>query len=660
MSQFILSSFGKSLKACSGRRDLQTLIAKTTTTVSSQWFPLLSLRRSGENGGQKGFSNNNVLFPTKNAKLHILKENKSINSRSTESQNRITDFISNLSPRQEAKLEQSIVESLGNCVLDPILNQDIRKLGWIHSINFQKPHSSRLLQNVNKKVEEDVAKACSKIKVTLFIPSLMHPNISKLKEDVSKVVKECLIDAVSQIGALDIKDGLSSHSIQMDVDVNVSAPSKPSPFIKNMEEREDVIKNLGPGLKHVTHFLTVYSAKGGVGKSTVAVNLAYELARMGGKVGILDADIYGPSLPTLVNPDDLVVRKSELGSGMVMPIEHRGVKMLSLGFVSPESGVPGSGAGGGAAVMRGPMAGRVVTQLLKGTDWGELDVLVIDMPPGTGDVQLTICQDLQLSGSVCVTTPSKLALADAEKGIEMFTSMGVPILAIAENMSYFDSDDGERHHPFGKSIRESIEKLQRKGLQVSKSNVFQFPLSSETNYANDCGLPLCISRPINASKELDSFEQLASSVASQLFLLQHGNVQSDVEGISEPVSIKIGDKEFDVTSLHMTVDNSKQLFRIRLFSNEGATELKLDGKVLRMWHPKLGTPMQDEETVAVTQTSGCGTNHNVEHRSQQSYFFPCKLDKKGLYGYSIEWADGATIIYSMHSLAAAAAYGTES
>jgi Mrp family chromosome partitioning ATPase len=150
-------------------------------------------------------------------------------------------------------------------------------------------------------------------------------------------------------------------------------------------------------------------------------------------------DIYGPSLPVLIRPNDVAVRRSEKAGGkLVYPIDHCGVKVLSMGFVNNSSGVPGSGRDNGAAIMRGPMAVKVVTQLLKGTDWGELDVLLLDLPPGTGDVQLAVCQELALSGAVAVTTPSKLAAIDTRKGIEMFTSLGVPTLAVVENMSYFE------------------------------------------------------------------------------------------------------------------------------------------------------------------------------------------------------------------------------
>jgi Mrp family chromosome partitioning ATPase len=205
-----------------------------------------------------------------------------------------------------------------------------------------------------------------------------------------------------------------------------------------LEEPADFLATQGPGLSEISHFLAVYSCKGGVGKSTVAVNLALELARMGGRVGLLDLDLYGPSLPVLWQPQDAAIRRSDKGKGMILPIEEAGVKFLSLGFVNRNSGVPGSGTENGAAIMRGPMAGKVAEQLIKGTDWGPLDVLVLDLPPGTGDVQLQVCQDLSLSGAVAVTTPSKLALVDTRKGIEMFTSLGVPTLAVVQNMSYFE------------------------------------------------------------------------------------------------------------------------------------------------------------------------------------------------------------------------------
>jgi len=444
--------------------------------------------------------------------------------------------------------------------------------------------------------------------------------------------------------------------------------------VRNVEEEDDVLEGFGPGLANVGHFLAVYSCKGGVGKSTVAANLAYELARMGGRIGIVDVDVYGPSLPVLIKPDDPAVRRSPLGVGMVKPIEHEGVKMISLGFVSPTSGVPGSGDIGGAAVMRGPMAGRVVTQLLKGTDWGNLDVLVLDMPPGTGDVQLTLCQDLQLSGAVSVTTPSKLAITDAQKGIEMFTAMGVPALAVVENMSYFECEGGGKHYPFGNASKASTEYLKEE-LGLKTSNIFQFPISSHTNDANETGSPLCLSRPEEAADELSTFGRLSAVVASELLLLQYGRSNEGGNEGMHNLTVALGDATFNVADLQLAVENDENIFAIRLFCDSGALEVRVAGEKLRHWHPQLGEEMEKEENadgvgdvfVETTSGSGCGSGHDHSHSHSHSHapslkdftskkkgLFPCKIEKKGRYGYSVEWADGATIIYSMFSLAKAA------
>jgi Mrp family chromosome partitioning ATPase len=189
-----------------------------------------------------------------------------------------------------------------------------------------------------------------------------------------------------------------------------------------------------PSLQHVGSLIGISSCKGGVGKSTVAVNLAFALARMGGRVGLLDADVHGPSLPSLVTlPEDSLPLLQAGDSKLIQPPQVGGVRLMSYGYLA-------KGASTGrvpAAIMRGPMVGQVVGQMLSGTAWGELDYLLVDLPPGTGDVQLTLSQTYGLTAAVVVTTPQRLARVDVEKGIDMFTKLGVPIAALIENMAFF-------------------------------------------------------------------------------------------------------------------------------------------------------------------------------------------------------------------------------
>lgn len=216
----------------------------------------------------------------------------------------------------------------------------------------------------------------------------------------------------------------------------------------NMTSRPRGSANAGaaqlPGLARVKSIVAVASAKGGVGKSTVAANIARELSRRGLATGLLDADIFGPSVPTLFSIHSPELFQDE--KGLILPLESKGLKLMSFGFLLPE----------GAAIMRGPMVSQYIQQLLGQVSWGELDYLVIDMPPGTGDVQLTITQAVRLSGAVIVTTRQALSLVDVERGIEMFEKVQVPMLGIVENMAYFVCDKCDtKHYIFGGEGRAS-------------------------------------------------------------------------------------------------------------------------------------------------------------------------------------------------------------
>jgi len=191
-------------------------------------------------------------------------------------------------------------------------------------------------------------------------------------------------------------------------------------------------------LTKVKHVVAISSCKGGVGKSTIACSVAMELSQRGFKTGLLDADIYGPSLPSLFQLQESQVRSNEFK--MLTPIEYNGLKLMSFGFL----------LGDAPAVMRGPIVTRYIQQLLFQTDWGELDYLILDMPPGTGDVQLTITQSVKLTGAVIVTTHHSLSLVDTARGILMFEKVKVPILGVIENMSFFLAPDtGKKYYIFG-------------------------------------------------------------------------------------------------------------------------------------------------------------------------------------------------------------------
>ena len=188
-------------------------------------------------------------------------------------------------------------------------------------------------------------------------------------------------------------------------------------------------------LSGVKNIIAVASGKGGVGKSTVAVNLAMVLAETGASVGLLDADIYGPSLPLMMGICERPTRDPQ--TGLLTPLEKHGLKLMSMGFVSDEKT---------AVIWRGPMVHKMITTFMGQVDWGTLDYLVMDLPPGTGDAQLTITQTAPLTGAVIVTTPQDVSLIDARKGLLMFQQVNVPVLGIVENMSYFVCDECNKRH----------------------------------------------------------------------------------------------------------------------------------------------------------------------------------------------------------------------
>lgn len=249
-----------------------------------------------------------------------------------------------------------------------------------------------------------------------------------------------------------------------------------------------------PGVKHI---IAVASGKGGVGKSTTSVNLAMGLKAQGLKVGILDADVYGPSMPRLLGLNE----EPKTGpNNEILALEAYGVKVMSMGFMVAE-GTP--------VVWRGPMVMSALGQMINKVTWAPLDVLVIDMPPGTGDVQLTIAQQTPLSGAVIVSTPQDLALIDARKGINMFAQVNIPILGLVENMSYFLCPScGERSDIFGHGG------AKEEALKIGADFLGQVPLHMDIRETSDAGRPIVATNPESA--EAQAYIEIAKKIWAQL------------------------------------------------------------------------------------------------------------------------------------------------
>ena len=254
-----------------------------------------------------------------------------------------------------------------------------------------------------------------------------------------------------------------------------------------------------PGVAHV---VAVASGKGGVGKSTLAVNLAVALAQDGARVGLIDADVYGPNVPVMLGVREQPFQKD----GKIIPLTAHGLKVMSMGFlVDPETPV----------IWRGPMLHGVMQNFTRDVDWGTLDYLVIDMPPGTGDVQLSLAQQVPLAGAVIVATPQQVALDDAQKAIAMFHKLEVPVLGMVENMSYFTCPSCDARHEIFSSggAREKAEAL---GLPFLGA----IPIHPSVRQAGDAGTPVLVSDP--ASPEAEAFRSVARQVAARLSIQAEG------------------------------------------------------------------------------------------------------------------------------------------
>ena len=323
----------------------------------------------------------------------------------------------------------------------------------------------------------------SKVMFSLTVPADRAKELESLRADAQAAV-EAIEGVASAMVALTAERKAG--------DAKAAPAAAPAPSRKQTPDE----RPSQPGIPGVKHIIAVASGKGGVGKSTTSINLALSLRNLGMKVGILDADIYGPSLPRLLGLN----AKPEADGRILKPMEKYGLKAMSIGFLVAEES---------PMIWRGPMVISALTQLLREVAWAPLDVLIVDMPPGTGDAQLTMAQQVPLAGAVIVSTPQDLALIDARKGLNMFNKVSVPILGIVENMSTFVCPKcGEQTDIFGHGgAKEEAAKL---GVPFLGA----VPLHLDIRTNSDAGTPVVDSNPEGPHAEI--YNAIAKSVADSL------------------------------------------------------------------------------------------------------------------------------------------------
>jgi ATP-binding protein involved in chromosome partitioning len=329
----------------------------------------------------------------------------------------------------------------------------------------------------------DVFVSDGRVAFSITVPAARAQELEPLRQAAEKVVKE--VDGV--------ENAMVALTAERAPGSAPARPPQPAPAPRAPRPPQEEQASAKPGVPGIKHIVAVASGKGGVGKSTTTANLALGMAANGLKVGVLDADIYGPSVPRLFNVSG---RPEALSGRMLKPLEGYGVKVMSMGFMVEEE-TP--------MIWRGPMVISALTQMLREVAWGELDVLVVDMPPGTGDAQLTMAQQVPLAGAVIVSTPQDLALIDARKGLAMFKKVDVPVLGIVENMSYFLCPDcGSRHDIFGHGgARADAERL---GVPF----LGEVPLAMKIRETSDAGTPIVVSDPEGQSAQI--YKEIAGKV----------------------------------------------------------------------------------------------------------------------------------------------------
>ncbi|MEQ1951913.1 Mrp/NBP35 family ATP-binding protein [Mesorhizobium sp. CN2-181] len=350
--------------------------------------------------------------------------------------------------------------------------------------------------------------ADSKVFFSITVPAARAQELEPLRAAAERAVKSIPGVAGAVVALTAEKKGGGMEAPVKRPAPTPAAPQRPAPAARPAPPQAPASHSSGKrGVPGIEAIIAVASGKGGVGKSTTAVNLALGLSALGLKVGLLDADIYGPSVPRLMN---IHGRPQTLDGKILIPMENYGLKVMSMGFLVDEE-TP--------MIWRGPMVMSALTQMLREVEWGKLDVLVVDMPPGTGDAQLTMAQQVPLAGAVIVSTPQDLALIDARKGLNMFKKVDVPLLGIVENMSYFLAPDtGKRYDIFGHGG------ARREAERLGVTFLGEVPLEMVIRESSDAGAPVVASEPEGPQAAI--YRGIASKVLERLKAEQAGAAAS--------------------------------------------------------------------------------------------------------------------------------------